>query len=390
MLNFPLGYYTVNDRIFASKLEAVIWATDNGFPDLKWNFNDELFNKLDWTSEPDTSIEEYYKIRAQQIREKYDYVVVMYSGGADSTNILMSFLNNGIHIDEIVVGAPLSGLNNWTYNNKNFDVTNILSETKFAQLEFIEYVHSHWPNVKITINDYFLEMLEWKDGSWINDCFNFINPSVARHSLNKLHHIKDLAEQGKTIAKVYGMDKPILAISETNNIYTVFNDTPLGIMQHASTKERYPNLEPVAFYWSPDLPQLMIKQAHVLSRWIMRPENAQVLKVMWYTTDPLSWQTSERRLSDYHRSIVPCIYPNQSNRNAFQTDKALSNESSFAQDKTWFSDNHSDIQVTQIINDDISNLLKKIDKKYMSPVYNKTLMPHRKYFKIGHVDKFKL
>ena len=39
---------------------------------------------------------------AQQLREKYDYIVLAYSGGADSCNVLNSFLDNGIPIDDII------------------------------------------------------------------------------------------------------------------------------------------------------------------------------------------------------------------------------------------------------------------------------------------------
>jgi hypothetical protein len=45
-------------------------------------------------------------MRAEDLREKYEYVVLCLSGGIDSRNVFESFYNNNILIDEIVsVGA---------------------------------------------------------------------------------------------------------------------------------------------------------------------------------------------------------------------------------------------------------------------------------------------
>ncbi|NBR23517.1 MAG: hypothetical protein EBU08_07045, partial [Micrococcales bacterium] len=73
-----------------------------------WNFNDEVFGTVDWTQEPSESLPELYRQRAEQIRSEYDYVVLCYSGGADSTNILTTFLNNDIKLDEIMMYHCLS------------------------------------------------------------------------------------------------------------------------------------------------------------------------------------------------------------------------------------------------------------------------------------------
>ena len=89
------GYYTVGEKKSYSKLEVLEW----GEPE--WHFNDGVFSAIDWTIEPPFDLWELYKQRVKQIREQYDYVVLMYSGGADSHNVLSSFLEADCKIDEI-------------------------------------------------------------------------------------------------------------------------------------------------------------------------------------------------------------------------------------------------------------------------------------------------
>jgi hypothetical protein len=133
--NDKLGYYTVNDKKFYGKLDAVLYA-NSAKSDISWNFNKEIFNTVNWTEEPETSLLDFYKARAVQIREEYDYIILMCSGGADSTNMLYSFLKNGIHVDEVIVAAPLSGLSNWNWDNKNLDANNTISEVGLNRVSY--------------------------------------------------------------------------------------------------------------------------------------------------------------------------------------------------------------------------------------------------------------
>ncbi len=99
--NPKLGYYTVGNKVFYSKPQMLMESTKTGhFP--HWHFNNETFGSIDTTQEPNVDIRLLYKFRAQQLREQYDYLRLEFSGGGDSTTVLMSFINNGIHLDEIV------------------------------------------------------------------------------------------------------------------------------------------------------------------------------------------------------------------------------------------------------------------------------------------------
>ena len=103
-MNKNLGYYTVGNREFFSKIQACIHATTTN-QDPIWHFNNDVFNNFDWTIEPSETLDELYNARARQLREEYDYVALSYSGGSDSHNILMSFLRQGLHIDELIINT---------------------------------------------------------------------------------------------------------------------------------------------------------------------------------------------------------------------------------------------------------------------------------------------
>ena len=96
-----MGVYKIGDLKFHSKLEAIEMHAKTGIHP-HWDFNEAVYSSYDWTKEPDTSISELYRQRAQQIRDRYDYVILNYSSGADSQTILDTFIKHDIKIDEIV------------------------------------------------------------------------------------------------------------------------------------------------------------------------------------------------------------------------------------------------------------------------------------------------
>ena len=77
-LKTEVGHYTANGKIFQTKFEAVLEAQSSNTP-LSWYFHDDVLNKVDWKTEPDLSIDALYKIRAEQIRNAYDYAIVFCS-----------------------------------------------------------------------------------------------------------------------------------------------------------------------------------------------------------------------------------------------------------------------------------------------------------------------
>ena len=83
--------------------------------------------------------------------------------------MVKSFLNNNIRIDEIVAAAPISGLKNWKVNLNDKSANNTITETIVSQLPFLDSISKTHPNIKLSIHDYFEDILEMKTDAILNE-----------------------------------------------------------------------------------------------------------------------------------------------------------------------------------------------------------------------------
>jgi hypothetical protein len=407
-----LGYYTVNKKVFANKISAILEAQLTN-SEIEWNYFDELFNKVDWLNEPLPSLDEMYKARALQIREKYDYVILRCSGGADSNNVLYTFLNNGIHIDEVVAEIPMSGLKNWEFNTSDKRHDNSPSEFKYAQLPLLHEIATKYPKVKITMLDMFEDMIAEGEGGIVNQCQDIINLYVRLQSkMERLPHVKDLAELGKKIAVVSGTDKPVLAVLPDGNVYTIIADQAVNVPAQPFNIP-YPNVDRVLFYWTHEMPELLAKMSHVVAREIHKPENARIYQAMmelpkrYYTVrddskkdEILNFLLNKYKLgydkkifedtkpfTIYERGIVPFIYPSTWKPDLFQVDK---NDPSivFLGGQEWVRLLHPDTVAVKAVESEFKELYKKLSAKYLNP--GKTgFKKYMKMYKLGSAEHFK-
>ncbi|NCV50523.1 MAG: hypothetical protein EBW46_12660 [Rhodobacterales bacterium] len=115
------NFYDVNGKIYTTKLFAKI-AAKNDDDDILWrlpNFEKE-FDKLDLSVEPEESLDYFYLKRCEQLRNEYDHLVLHYSGGHDSHNILETFMFNNIFLDEILITDPYDKTFLEDLESKNF------------------------------------------------------------------------------------------------------------------------------------------------------------------------------------------------------------------------------------------------------------------------------
>jgi hypothetical protein len=391
------GYYLVNGISYTDKITAILEAQKT-LADISWNYYRDVFDKINWRIEPQLSLDSLYRIRAQQIRDKYDYVVVLVSGGADSTNMVKSFLNNNIHIDEIVASHADSGLSKWQWNDKDKSINNTISETKYAQYPLLNEISVKYPNVKISIKDYFEDILNFKSDEWLLKSGDWISPVNTKGKLDKFKHIVNLAEQGKRIAVCWGLDKPNLRYSKEGDIYALITDKGVNVARPAFDID-YPNVDKVLFYWSPELPELIIKGAHEVAKYVHKKENlwiTNIIKEMGnFNTktvpeieqDSFGVPVVDNKPSskgEYQRAIVPCLYPTTWN-NAFQCDKG--NSSFMGLQNDWFYKLHKDTMAYQMIESDFKNFYKNLNPKYLHP--SRTgFKPLSQFYKLGHYKQF--
>jgi hypothetical protein len=384
------GYYKVGTEKFYDKIPAMFRAQQLKVS-MEWVFNDQVFSAIDWTEEPSTDIDEFYKIRAKQIREQYDYVVMFCSGGADSTNMFYAFTKNGLHVDEVVGSAPISGLRDWhSPDPANTSPENTIDETFLTQIPWLKKIEKEFPQTKVTLHDYFDDMLSYKADDWILKCNDWLHPSMAgRYNLDRLTHLKRIAESGKKIAVVQGIDKPFV-IRARDNFYIVFRD---NIYNNKYNSINHPNTEQVFFYHTPELPLMMVKSAHLTARFLMRPENKMIYDAMVLNDNrvkgldampnPLAfnWGT-------YERGIVPAIYPGIK-KYSFQAGKP--DKMILGKHDDWFYKHHNKLKVWDMMVSDLDNLIKSLDPQFLDYSPLKGLVGFKtwkKYYRLGHISQF--
>ena len=381
---YELGNYIVNGQKYTNKIQAILEAQKT-LADITWDFHNDFFNKIDWTIEPQLSLPQMYKVRAQQIRDQYDYIVIMFSGGADSTNVLYSFLDNNIRVDEIVASAPMSGLNNWNWNEQDTSVNNTISETKYALFPILDEVAVKFPNVKITINDYFEDIIKYKTDEWLYRCQDWINPvSFVKGNLDKFKHLVNLAEQGKRIGVVWGAEKPILRY-DNGSIYSLVADGGVNVPDPPFTVE-YPNVDKVLFYWTADYADIMVKQSHVAAKYAYKKENLWLVDAMKQLSNPGAWVAADTNnpKGDWQRGIIPAIYPTTF-KDVFQCQK--SNIAFMPLQHDWFYTLHKDTRIYQLIESDFKLFHKNINPKYFA-LNGKSFIKFNYRHKIGHYNAF--
>lgn len=262
------GYFQAEDFKSLSKFETWQYAVKNGIPNdkIKFNFNDDYFSSLDWKNEPDIDINQLYKKRAQQLREKYDHIVLLYSGGIDSHVALHSFVDNGLKIDEILSCCNLSYLpKSAKFNQEIFNVAVPhveqlnLQDTKFNLVDIGDIM------LKVCANDDYLDTFLYLNNGPLSAWSMVIRSGYFK--LMQEAHIK-LASEGKTICYLWGLDKPTIKYENGKYVYRNTNVAPDFAQRNFFSKymlpEKLKNFTDEAFFICSEFPQIAIKQSHLL------------------------------------------------------------------------------------------------------------------------------
>jgi hypothetical protein len=294
------GFYQVGKFKTYSKVEAIELSNATAIP-VHWNFNDEEFGLYDWTVEPAESLKQLYQARARQIRERYDYVVLWWSGGADSYTMLRAFIDQGLFVDELATFHNFGGDGSWdTYLN---------AEVKRVAIPVAEKILESSPATKFRLVDH----IDYQPNLFSVDDnkFDFLYKANAVFSPNQLarRYIReknqdylDLFAQGKRVCFVWGMDKPRVNLEKDRRYAIRFVDIVDNSVSPVTQSLNRDWEHDEFFFWSPDAKDLLCKQGHVImrylknippedfdSRWLNRKGNALGNAVVngktWYLTN---------------------------------------------------------------------------------------------------------
>jgi hypothetical protein len=259
------GFYQSGGFKTYSRFEAVEESVRSGLR-LHWNFNDEIYSCLDWTQEPKESLGELYRQRAQQLRDEYDYLVLWFSGGADSTNILNSFVDNDIKLDEVASYVNYEATKD-SYSWLNAEIYHVAAPVvDLARIKQPGLQHTVVDISQSTL-DYFLDRSAKFD--WIYDVNTHNNPNSCGRDNIKLTvpHWRKLFDSGKKVGFIYGFDKPRLEVID-GKYYFKFRDNIDGAVnaecQRSNRSWEFNEL----FYWTPDMPNIPVKQSHIIKNYL--------------------------------------------------------------------------------------------------------------------------
>jgi hypothetical protein len=303
-INSPHGYYTVGDQQYVNKTEAVFRASLTK-KDLVWNFHNKVFNAIDWKCRPAGTLQDLYRERAQQIRDRYDYVVVNFSGGMDSWTVLNSFLSNGIHVDEVYTRWAFAERKYKDASNSDLDSSNLSSEFEYAVVPVLDHIKKTYPNIIIVVDDYSECIQQELAGS---DFFasNHYQSMLSFFRFNRRSSFEqEQIAKNRSVGVVHGYDKIKCGISK-NSFYAYFTDNLGG------TWEPDRNIE--FFYWTPDFPTIPVLQAHSILEFIV--ENLDKMKQL-----KLSGQVDTQHIPNYYKHIYQMVCCPDYNPNTFQVAK---------------------------------------------------------------------
>jgi hypothetical protein len=205
--------------------------------------------------------------RAKQLRDTYGYLILLYSGGSDSHEMLHTFLDNNIPIDEIQTLYPAQLVGNYLEDNivKPEDPLGLVAEYEYRAKPMFKWLAQHHPKIKLRVIDSSSMLIHATD-NWLTDTLNsswlhtWYPSQFAAAVLDTATN--NQSDKRKT-CMIWANNKPVIGITEDYQVTNCFNDNsrPTSAWLDSSGSKR--NLHFEDFYWSIDAPLIPIKQSHL-------------------------------------------------------------------------------------------------------------------------------
>lgn len=312
------GCWIVNNRAFLKKIEALEYASSNNHYDISFYYHNHVWESFDLNLLGKKSLVDLYRIRAQQLRDSYKYLVLHFSGGSDSYNILHTFLSNKIKLDEIVVKWPKYPKEKKLYipNSNDTSARNALSEWDFAIDPILKRVSQMHPEIKINVIEYDQNLLEFNSTNVLENIVNKNtrnNYTIASFFMVMNPDLFASTYQAETTAHIFGIEKPVLSYDE-QGVYLHFLDHAFDLL---AVNHELGIKEP--FYWSADLPLLPMEQAFQAAMYIEL--NPQLKFSLINNSKNLSASRGKRLLQIQNSLFKNVLYGHSWNPTTFQVKK---------------------------------------------------------------------
>ena len=258
ILHHQYHYYSDSGEIFKNRTEALLYKNKTQKKVFLY-FNDNIYDKVAWSLEPTQSLQSLYKEQAQRIRDSYDYVILCYSGGYDSSNILETFYYNNIKLNKIImVGALSQDSSSGVDENMNGELYhNAFPYIQQLGLESITQVYDYTTMFN-NVSNFSLGRM---DDEWVNEIGALYSPHHwFWNDLEKFVVPNNM--ENKKVAILFGKDKPAMHVIDGKFCFR-FVDRSIAVYNKMNTNS---NTQRVNFYWDPMNTDILVKQLHAISK----------------------------------------------------------------------------------------------------------------------------
>jgi hypothetical protein len=243
-------YWQVGDYKTISKFAALERAGGD-ISKVKFYWMDDTWDRMDMTKEPTLTWDELLRIRAWQLRDRYQHVALLYSGGWDSSTVLMTFVKNKIPLDEIILFDRSSYVEDVELNDAYLTAKKIIEDNNLdTKLTVYEIPWDHHANIYKQAGEDFIYL----PGMPI--MFNQTGRLVHHTAMPSFLKIKNQHAEG-TAVFIEAHDKPRVLLRD-NKWYHFYVDS--AMYSHIGRGG------PELFYHTPDLPELELKQTYMSIR----------------------------------------------------------------------------------------------------------------------------
>lgn len=275
------NYYTVENQKLSTKLYAVLASKHLKYEyEINWhlpNFEKEFF-KIDLLKEPEKSLDQLYKQRAEQLRNDYDYLILHYSGGHDSHNILETFMLNNIFIDEILILNQFDKSFRQKLENANFEFLHQTAyEAEFSAIPLAKhFIDTYSPKTKLTIvensfsihGDYWLTLTEKQmiENLKMPGTLGVIGkPPLRLNNLNVYNTDYRKIKETKKVAHIWGRDKCALSFDNIGYYFNFVDGAMTDYIDGNNNISKDQLLQNIEFFYThPTTATMILKQAHTI------------------------------------------------------------------------------------------------------------------------------
>ena len=363
ILNNPTGFWFTIDSTgpnyttFTNKIEALRYATTNK-QEVGFYFHNKVWDNFDRSTLGKTSLIHLYTERAKQLRDKYSYLVLHYSGGSDSHNVLYTFLNNNIKLDEITIRWPKHWIDGKFYTPNSFDKSakNAPSEFNYTIKPTLEYLQRYHPEIKINIVDFTENIQSVMNESILENKISILKTS--RYALASITQRLDSSIDRKmastninNVGHIFGVEKPTLYV-KNNCLYFYFSDVAFDTISMNNDD----NVEP--FYWSNELPQLTMEQIYQVGMFFK--SNKQYLPLLNFPGKQANQINAD--LNIQQNLIKHILYKHSWDFSKFQVNKPNIDRSDW---HSWIYTNTELNKLNQMFDKMMSDITSEIDSSFL-------------------------